>query len=100
MNYNSLFPAELQKDDSCKVVDIEVEVDRRPLDEILISYFNKNPDLCKGTYLYKIELPIDIPRLYMYITMMKVNAKYLFPGYDGVRREMLERAVVENILKS
>lgn len=100
VSYDSLFPLELQKDSNCKVVDSDIEVDRRPLDEILISFFNKKPELCKGTYLYKIELPVDIPPLYGYISKMKANAKYLFPGYDGVRREMKERAVVDKIFRA
>jgi hypothetical protein len=99
VSYDTLFPKELQKDDKSIVVENDIEIDRRPLDEILISYFKNNPNLCKGTYLYRIVFPIDIPRLYKYITKMKANAKYLFPGYDGVRREMKERAVVEKIYR-
>lgn len=95
IKYEKVVPAQQQRKGLECVVVNDVNVDRRPLDEILTDHFAKNPGTCKGTLLYKISIPIDIPPLYQYITKMKANAKYLFPGYDGVVREIKESKIVE-----
>lgn len=95
---DTIIPPSIQKgNEKVIVVDTKFAVDSRPLDMLLTDYFQKNKESCLGTYLYKIQIPIDIPTLYDYISKMRSNARYLFPGYSGICREMKENRAVENI---
>jgi hypothetical protein len=64
--------------------------DRTPLDELLVNYTNENNNT-KKTLLYKFEIPVT-QCILAYNTLKKLGytAPRLFPGYEGIEREIRE----------
>lgn len=65
-------------------------IDKRPLDELLQT-FDLGYQSDHINILYRIEIDInECGYMYQVMNDLGINAAKLFPGYDGVRRKMLE----------
>lgn len=73
--------------------------DRTPLNELLQKYCVDHPDKQTPiTLLYKLEFPVqDCVIAYEYLRGLGYTAARLFPGYDGVVKNMDEDAIFEKV---
>ena len=71
-------------------------VDRTPLDELIKGY-SKEP-FNEMIALYKLEIPVnECINIYEYIYKIGYGAARLFPGYNGVVKEIEENIIVERL---
>ena len=75
--------------------------DRSPLDVLLQAYCDaypgKNEDL---VLLYKLEIPVqESIAVYNYLNNLGYTASKLFPGYDGVVKDMEEKAIFQRVIE-
>lgn len=67
-------------------------VDRRPLDQLLMEHDPSE----KTIMLYKLEIPVtECFNMYTVLKSLGCTAAKLFPGYDGVARQMKEDIIAE-----
>jgi len=72
-------------------------VDRTPLDELLIPYAKVSDS--DVVLLYKFEMPAtECVKIYTICKILGYSAAKLFPGYDGVTREMKENSMAREVV--
>lgn len=68
------------------VADINIKVNRKPLDVLLEEYFSTKEGF-NTPLLYKIELPVGLFReVYQYLVDLGYDASRIYPGYYGVAK--------------
>ena len=68
------------------VADINIKVNRKPLDVLLEDYFSTKEGF-NTPLLYKIELPVGLFReVYQYLVDLGYDASRIYPGYYGVAK--------------
>lgn len=73
------------------------KTDRTPLDQLLVECLS-GPFFDNMPMLYKFIIPQkDMVNMYKYIHKMGYGAASLFPGYDGVVREINENKLIRNL---
>lgn len=66
-------------------------INRTPIDELLAKEILKSPGNDHITCLYKFEFPAsDCIEVYERMKALNHTASHLFPGYDGVKKQMEE----------
>jgi hypothetical protein len=87
------------------IKEINVPVDRTPLDELISNYVNRNrinleqSDSSYTILLYKFHLPIDeVNILYKVLTNYGYGADNIFSGLSGVFKRMEDDALFNNLI--
>ena len=86
------FMNEIKRDSSCNLIK------RTPIDELLQNYCEDKDDGI--VLLYKFKIPVkECLCAYKYLHNLGYGASKLFPGYNGVVREMEEEGIVHKFIK-
>lgn len=76
-----------EKDKNHNLEVMKQSITRETLDKLILNKVGST----KKDLFYKIEIPNpEAKTIYKYLSAMRYNASRLFPGYDGVRRNMEE----------
>ena len=76
------------------------KVDRTPLDQLLTKFYERE-NIDKTIVLYKFVIPKgECIGMYNYIQKMGYGAASLFPGYDGIVREIAENKMCRDVRRN
>ncbi len=86
------------------VLALDRRVNDKSLDELIQSFIENNRDIFSGkTYMYRIDfydIKQQLPVLYEYLEKTRATALYLFPGYKGVSKSILEKELVNKLINN